>query len=731
MREQTTMSLSVMAAMLLGMTMLVPLTADREFLVWGAVVVVLLQVASALGGEFRLPRALVHAIQMTVLLAAMVLVTADALPQADSWLDSLSQGLAGSLDHIRTQAAPMEPHPGVRALLVALIGMVCYLADVLAVTLASPSWTVAALLTFYLIPALVLRVNAAWWSLLALGTGYLVILMADQIGHDRAWTRNLSGDSAGSSARLGGGAARMGVLIGVPAMALAVVLGVALPNLGTWQMSSGRSRGSGPIQLQDPSIDLRDNLNQPVDRTVITYQSDAPGGVYLRMASLPVLSESGFALSSVELQGGNLPAVPGLGNAPAVIRTRVQIGALDSEYLPVPYAPRSLNAPGEWRHDPVSLTIIATGENRATATRYLSYEVASTAQGPDPQLLSRSPAGTPAEGEMVTEVPPDTPQAIIDLSHEWTAGQPTPALKAAAIQARLQDQRVFRYDTTAPPGTGFEVLTNFLTTTHSGYCVHYASAMALMARIEGIPSRVAIGFLPGKKVGDSWEVGIHSYHAWPELYFRDVGWVRFEPTVTMSPPGWTLVAPPDTSASPTPSASGSPDSEPTPTVSTSPSFDPGTNPDTGQGGSTLPWRTIAAWALAILLSGGILAGPGVARLAIRRSRLSPARDPGTLVKGAWTEVRDSVLDLDRTWPTGSPRRIAATLGTGLDQSAREALERLALLEERARYARELGEPGDIAGDVATIRSGLSAGLPRSTTVRAVALPASLWRSQRR
>jgi len=51
-----------------------------------------------------------------------------------------------------------------------------------------------------------------------------------------------------------------------------------------------------------------------------------------------------------------------------------------------------------------------------------------------------------------------------------------------------------------------------------------------MARVVGIPSRVAVGFTSGVPVGAHWEVGSRDAHAWPELYFPGVGWVRFEPT---------------------------------------------------------------------------------------------------------------------------------------------------------------------------------------------------------
>ena len=67
--------------------------------------------------------------------------------------------------------------------------------------------------------------------------------------------------------------------------------------------------------------------------------------------------------------------------------------------------------------------------------------------------------------------------------------------------------------------------------------------MALMARILGIPARVGIGFLPGQAGKDGeYIVRMHDMHAWPELYFQGVGWVRFEPTPSArvaTTPTWT------------------------------------------------------------------------------------------------------------------------------------------------------------------------------------------------
>jgi len=64
-----------------------------------------------------------------------------------------------------------------------------------------------------------------------------------------------------------------------------------------------------------------------------------------------------------------------------------------------------------------------------------------------------------------------------------------------------------------------------------GYCVHYATAMAVMAMSVGIPMQVSVGYLPGMPEDDGWRgvTGARA-HMWPEAYFAGVGWVRYEPT---------------------------------------------------------------------------------------------------------------------------------------------------------------------------------------------------------
>ena len=74
--------------------------------------------------------------------------------------------------------------------------------------------------------------------------------------------------------------------------------------------------------------------------------------------------------------------------------------------------------------------------------------------------------------------------------------------KAVALQQWFREDGGFNYDLDASPGNGTDDLVRFLTEGEggrTGYCEQFASAMAVMARILGIPARVAVGFLsPGR-----------------------------------------------------------------------------------------------------------------------------------------------------------------------------------------------------------------------------------------
>ncbi|MBR6045139.1 MAG: hypothetical protein IKP47_05845 [Ruminococcus sp.] len=81
----------------------------------------------------------------------------------------------------------------------------------------------------------------------------------------------------------------------------------------------------------------------------------------------------------------------------------------------------------------------------------------------------------------------------------------------------------------------------FLLTSRKGYCMHYSTAFVLMAQEMGIPCRHVQGYSVKRGSDGSVSVRENDAHAWPEVYFDNVGWVAFEPTPGYSvPTGWKV-----------------------------------------------------------------------------------------------------------------------------------------------------------------------------------------------
>ena len=128
------------------------------------------------------------------------------------------------------------------------------------------------------------------------------------------------------------------------------------------------------------------------------------------------------------------------------------------------------------------------------------------------------------------QLPPDFPQPVKDLAHEIAKDHDNAYDVAVGIQNYLH---TLKYDEQiAPPPPGVDAVEWFLTTQRVGFCSYFASSMITMLRSLGIPSRLVVGFAPGEwdEARDAWIVRSRNYHAWPEVYFPQYGWVEFEPT---------------------------------------------------------------------------------------------------------------------------------------------------------------------------------------------------------
>ena len=98
---------------------------------------------------------------------------------------------------------------------------------------------------------------------------------------------------------------------------------------------------------------------------------------------------------------------------------------------------------------------------------------------------------------------------------------------------RVED---FHY-TLTPPIIEENPIEIFLFKTRYGFCSHYASAFVYLMRVAHIPARVVTGYQGGElnKVGDFLEIRQADAHAWAEVWLKDKGWVRVDPTAAIAP----------------------------------------------------------------------------------------------------------------------------------------------------------------------------------------------------
>lgn len=169
-------------------------------------------------------------------------------------------------------------------------------------------------------------------------------------------------------------------------------------------------------------------------------------------------------------------------------------------------------------------------------------------------------------------------------------------LEAAQRVTQYLAQTV-RYDQQTPvTPEGEDFVTYFLTQSHQGYCLHYASAAVLMLRAMGIPTRFVSGYMANVPYdGAVIAVPDANAHAWVEIYLDGYGWYPVDVTSGFSGSMDTVIA---SSASPSPSmtpeATAAPTPSPpapTPSAAPSPSSAPSKAPAVAPGaaGSSSSW----------------------------------------------------------------------------------------------------------------------------------------------
>jgi protein-glutamine gamma-glutamyltransferase len=157
--------------------------------------------------------------------------------------------------------------------------------------------------------------------------------------------------------------------------------------------------------------------------------------------------------------------------------------------------------------------------------RGLHYDVSlATPDEPTSTLL------VPSDRWRYLTLPNDLPPRVAELAHTWVGTSSDPRLEARLIEARLRKD--YRYDVDSPSGGAQNPLYDFLFVSKRGHCEFYSTAMAVMLRTLGVPTRNVTGFIGGtyNRFARSYAVRQGDAHSWVEVYLDDTGWTRFDPT---------------------------------------------------------------------------------------------------------------------------------------------------------------------------------------------------------
>ncbi len=166
--------------------------------------------------------------------------------------------------------------------------------------------------------------------------------------------------------------------------------------------------------------------------------------------------------------------------------------------------------------------------------------------------------------------PQDLSPNVQSTMKQWTQGATNAYSALKLLESHLSDQSVFTYSVSNTPIPAKTDVVDWLLQTRSGYCTYYATAMAVMARQFGIPTRVVNGFSQGHYdvTHHNWVVDGQDAHGWVQAYLPSFGWVSFDPTPGFAPEAAPHPTPSPTATKPptkaTPVVTPPPVSKPTP-----------------------------------------------------------------------------------------------------------------------------------------------------------------------
>lgn len=524
-----------------------------------------------------------------------------------------------------------------------------------------------------------------------------------------------------------------GLALGLPvAVGLALVAGLLVPRL------PGLGAPYDPRHTVTPST-VRPESTSPLDQVAAwlrngdeqVFSVQAKTSQNYRLAVLDTYDGTTWS-SSAELTrtGGRVPAEKGVDpGRTEPLAQRFTVQRLPGIWLPAADRPSAVTAPArtDISVDPDS-GVLTTGHEIPSGFTYTVtsqlpvYDVQRlqyAAAADDPKLVSLP--RTDAAGQPIPAV-----ESFEEIAAKATKGSTYPYQQAARLAEWLRQG--YAFDPAAIPGHTYRGLEFFLTDGKRGTSEQFAAAFAVMARALGLPTRVVVGFRSGtRSPAGAWQVTGKDVLAWPEVEFKNIGWVPFYPTPGEASENGSSVAPAGE-----PKERKSVDRQITeqtrPTAVPSKAKDHTANAVSTSGGGLPLWAYVPLLLL-VLLTGYLLYAAWVPYR--RRARRRNHPDAGRRVLGAWQQIVDRLTEIGLPATGAHTAEEVAAFGAGrVGGAAGSHLPQLARLVNEVGYSGRI--PDRASADAAwahcdSVEKVVLRSVPRRERLRRALRPSSLRR----
>jgi len=430
-------------------------------------------------------------------------------------------------------------------------------------------------------------------------------------------------------------------LLALPAAAAILVLFLFMPQksyaglesvdtfLGYIQeffADSSKEGPQAPVNRESQWVDLTAVGAKSVWRTVVMeVQAQQTGYLYLKGKAYDTYQGTWWECQSTA------PVQPQLTGA--VFRVRITTKEIH-DVLYLPYGAYAVNGSN------VLLTSAEKNGRVENPGLWHSYQVQYRQQPPYDDSWQLHSQDAPVLYCQLPEDTLDTAQSYIKRELPELNSIHSVWGRAQHIVSHVSNSAAYSLRTSKMPADYEDFALWFLEESDTGYCIHFATAAAVLLRAAGIPCRYVTGYLVSAQADRTVEVQKNNAHAWVECYIDGVGWVPLEPTPgnglsetvgrETTPPTEAPTQPQSTEATQTPDNTTEP-SQPGETV-------PSGGEDTLQP-ATQPWvmPLWLKWGLGLVCAVGAVIGQWRLRVSLRQRKRNRGRSNAQIL-ARWQEV---------------------------------------------------------------------------------------------